>query len=115
MKPVRHDARTGAREGAISRAAKLYSETQNLSQSLTAAYESGYESGHLSQSRDAWTPVEKGLPSQSGEYLVTRQMNVPVIDVVAFYHDDKRRGFWGGCIPDVVAWMPLPTPYEQEK
>jgi hypothetical protein len=70
---------------------------------------------HLSQSRDAWTPVEKGLPSQSGEYLVTRQMNVPVIDVVAFYHDDKRRGFWGGCIPDVVAWMPLPTPYEQEK
>jgi hypothetical protein len=70
---------------------------------------------HLSQSRDAWTPVEKGLPSQSGEYLVTRQMNVPVIDVVAFYHDDKRRGFWGGCIPDVVAWMPLPAPYEQEK
>jgi hypothetical protein len=75
---------------------------------------SGYTAA-FSQSRDAWTPVEKGLPSQSGEYLVTRQMNVPVIDVVAFYHDDKRRGFWGGCIPDVVAWMPLPGPYEQEK
>jgi hypothetical protein len=70
---------------------------------------------HLSQSRDAWTPVGERLPTKSGEYLVTRQMNVPVIDVVTFYHDDKRRGFWGGCIPDVVAWMPLPGPYEQEK
>jgi hypothetical protein len=68
---------------------------------------------HLSQSRDAWTPVEEGLPSQSGEYLVTRQMDVLVIDVLAFYHDDKRRGFWGGCTPDVIAWMPLPAPYEQ--
>jgi predicted lipoprotein len=113
MKPVRHDARTGAREGAISRAAKLYSETQNLSQSLTAAYESGYESGHLSQSRDAWTTVEKGWPTDRGIYLVTTADEPPYVTADFWSTGD------GGAFLDnereITAWMPLPAPYEQEK
>jgi hypothetical protein len=111
MKPVRHDARTGAREGAISRAAKLYSETQNLSQSLTAAYESGYESGHLSQSRDTWTPVEQELPKEPGIYLTTCFGGGKwLVDTAHFDH-------LGWHLPHkelIQAWMPIP-PYEQEK
>jgi hypothetical protein len=66
----------------------------------------------LSLLSDRWTEIKgAGLPKESGEYLVTRRMNILVVDVLAFYRYDKRRGFWGGCVNDVIAWQPLPAPF----
>lgn len=56
-----------------------------------------------------WIPVEEVLPKEDGWYLV--QYDKPLfgnmlIDMVGY--DD--RGFLG--IRDVIAWQPLPKPYE---
>lgn len=65
-----------------------------------------------------WIPVNKELPKKDGEYLVTVGGD-PDVDTAWFYY-----GHWipfcsiinqFGCTVKVIAWMPLPEPYEEEE
>lgn len=83
---------------------------------------------------DNWIPVTERLPKEDGEYLVTYSVygtrlirvlpysnNLYKIDNYDFSRSDKK-GFYnfdsdyGYCKRnDVIAWKPLPKPYEKEK
>ena len=52
-----------------------------------------------------WIPCSDRLPSEDGKYLIVgRQGAVNILP----YHDGMWYGRWG-----VIAWMPLPKPYER--
>ena len=77
-----------------------------------------------------WIPCSERLPEESGRYLVTRGLKV--CDslwnriYIANYSDlmglKKQRIWWQGNVgksdfewlDDVLAWMPLPEPYQEE-
>ena len=55
---------------------------------------------------DQWVPMKDGFPEDSGEYLVT--LFDGTIEV-RYYLSTIRKWF---PKTDMVAWMPLPKPYE---
>ena len=57
-------------------------------------------------SAERWIPVTERLPDESGEYLVTIRS---MLYISWFYKDD---GVWSFRNADLMAWMPLPTPYK---
>jgi hypothetical protein len=76
---------------------------------------------HLSQSRDAWTPVETP-PSEKGRYLVRDRMNNPK-DCVHIAYWSVSGQMWmnptngatnKAANENITHYMPIP-PYEQEK
>ena len=64
-----------------------------------------------------WIPCSDRLPSESGDYLCTIPLDadetyteVLMFHKCRFYEDDDE---WGATFhDDVLAWMPLPTPYK---
>jgi len=66
----------------------------------------------------AWIPCSERLPSESGDYICTIPLNaeetyteVLTFHKGRFYEDDDE---WGAIYhDDVLAWMPLPEPYER--
>ena len=73
-----------------------------------------------------WIPVEKRLPEKTGDYLVTVLMptgpDISGVDIaIAPFSSDEYawRGFGKakgyGCAHHIVAWMPLPEPYQEDK
>ena len=64
-----------------------------------------------------WIPCSERLPSESGDYLCTIPLDadetyteVLMFHKCRFYEDDDE---WGATFhDDVLAWMPLPTPYK---
>jgi hypothetical protein len=59
-----------------------------------------------------WIPVSE-MPIVSGMYLVTRGIYVDVTEIsyivdIAYWH-----GYWSRDL--VIAWMPLPQPYNADK
>lgn len=75
-----------------------------------------------------WIPVTERLPEASGRYLVTRGLNACgnlwnrtyIVNYSDLMGLKKERIWWQGNvgksdfegIEDVIAWMPLPDPYE---
>ena len=75
-----------------------------------------------------WIPCSERLPEKSGRYLVTRGLNacdavwnrVYIINYSDLMGLKSERIWWDGNvgksdfkrIDDVIAWMPLPVPYE---
>lgn len=68
-----------------------------------------------------WIPVEKGLPKETGDYLVTFRetgefidgefIDVKILEYLPNVH------LWVDYFDnayDVIAWMPLPDPYRKE-
>ena len=56
-----------------------------------------------------WIPVTERFPEEIGDYIVTKidDENEKVIGLCYF-------SFWGWTTnKDVIAWMPLPKPYEE--
>ena len=64
-------------------------------------------------SAEQWIPCSEKLPEEDGDYLVTFSLmgvNFPI--EVCAYEDGK----WDKYLYDgVLAWMPLPKPYEGRK
>ena len=79
------------------------------------------------QLRKQWTPVSEGLPESNGMYIVTRKIydcpdTEPIImsdecyfDGQNTWHNDNRINHSRGYLSDVIAWMPLPKPYESQE
>ena len=99
-------------------------------------YERGLRDGYAqavmdSDATEQWIPVMERLPEESGRYLVTRGLNACGSlwnrIYIANYSDlmgiKSKRIWWQGNVgksdferlDDVLAWMPLPKPYEAEK
>lgn len=61
-----------------------------------------------------WIPCSERLPSDSGNYLITvadlrlGHIGEHTVTIADFYAKAKK---WNSIV-DVVAWMPLPTPYK---
>lgn len=58
-----------------------------------------------------WIPVTEKLPSESGWYVISVVGFENITDVSYFYSDESK---WSDVshTQSVVAWMPLPEPYE---
>ena len=77
---------------------------------------------------DKWIPVTERLPERNGRYLVTRGLNACgdlwnrtyIINYSDLMGIKSHRIWWDGNVgksdfkrfDDVIAWMPLPKPYE---
>lgn len=65
-----------------------------------------------------WVPCSKRLPDTSGVYIITRIIEEHfIVDVSYFdgsntWHADNRVNHGRDYLKDVIAWMPLPEPYE---
>ena len=72
-------------------------------------------SEHLEQ---RWIPRSERLPDKKGYYLVTRKNPKGHVTRVRFNPEQVERGTynspWGNGDADILAWMPLPEPYEEE-
>lgn len=55
-----------------------------------------------------WIPCKERLPEENGEYLVTREAK----GIYNFVEIVKKTNVSGDIARDIVAWMPLPEPYE---
>ena len=55
-----------------------------------------------------WIPVSKRLPETYGEYIVTRKTEYGIKTKTSLYYEN---GIWWPP-EEVIAWMPLPKPYE---
>lgn len=55
-----------------------------------------------------WVPCSDRLPDSNGEYLVTTKDGEVYQDTLQFLCQ------WDDCGDDVIAWMPLPKPYQED-
>ena len=83
-----------------------------------------------SENQNKWIPVSKRLPKENGRYFVTRGLNacgnlwnrVYIVNYSDLMGLKKEKIWWSGNVgksdferhDDVIAWMPLPTPYKAE-
>ena len=67
------------------------------------------------EDRLRWTPCSEGLPEEDGRYYVTRHDYVTETDFTNILWYEK--GLWWNREStgdySVIAWMPLPKPYEE--
>lgn len=54
-----------------------------------------------------WIPINERLPRENGYYLTSTEFN----EVYCDYWEDKRFN----RTEKVIAWMPLPAPFEQKE
>ena len=67
-----------------------------------------------------WIPCEERLPEEDGQYLITvKYVHVDGYEDIYAEHGDWADGKWdmfcfGHCgkVESILAWMPLPKPYE---
>lgn len=58
-----------------------------------------------------WIPVAERLPNKSGRYLVSYESGY--VGMVRYYESVSK---WGCTTTErIVAWMPLPEPYKEDK
>ena len=67
-----------------------------------------------------WIPVSESLPEEYGEYLVTwttSRVDRPLLEICEFACGEWDIDNHGGVYSDaqVIAWMPLPKPYQERK
>ncbi len=74
---------------------------------------------HLKESQ-RWIPVEEGLPKRNGVYNITRYVGGNYMRDSAYFdgqdtwHNDNRVNHSRCYLTDVIAWMPLPEPYQED-
>ena len=83
-------------------------EIQKMQELVAVQIEKAYELGRESaQSEQRWIPCSERLPDKNGKYLVVGRQKA--INILKF-DGGRWYGKWG-----VVAWMPLPEPYREER
>lgn len=101
---------------------------------LEKAYDDGYEQGYAQAKFDyeqRWIPCSERLPEVCGRYLVTRGLNacgslwnrVYITNYSDLMGLKSEKIWWHGSVgksdferlDDVLAWMPLPEPYEERR
>ena len=60
-----------------------------------------------------WTPIEKGLPKETGQYMVTDEKDW--VGQMTFICETDNSFFFPYSLDKVIAWMNLPQPYQAEK
>ena len=75
------------------------------------AYYCGYEDGAKAarSAQPGWIPVTERLPDGEGRTIVTTKWDDGCTVSYAYYWGAV--GKWGSITDNVIAWMPLPTPY----
>lgn len=74
---------------------------------IARAYQHGYEIGQEDMSKTGWIPVIESLPIPPTFCLVTTDgSHGDVIDIALYMSDGWHKA------SEVLAWMPLPPPYE---
>lgn len=76
-------------------------------------------------SAQQWIPCSERLPNTNGVYNVTRKISdgfecrnisdTCYYDGTNTWHDDTRVNHGRRYLTDVIAWMPLPEPYKEER
>ena len=79
--------------------------------------EQGINSIPSVENKGEWIPVSERLPELDGEYLITyltqgvySEEDILVVCISDYDHDN---GFWKSRKGKVIAWQPLPKPYEE--
>lgn len=68
-----------------------------------------------------WIPVSERAPKVADCYAVTRQIGSDLIVDACFFdgtntwHNDNRINHERNYLTNIVAWMPLPKPYEPQE
>ena len=82
-------------------------------------FNEGYRKGYRDakekyEESDRWIPVSERLPEEMGTYLVTLEYKEHGKGITTLWYHGKQIG-WDLRVADVViAWKPLPKPYESE-
>lgn len=69
---------------------------------------------YINTANDDWIPIEEALPETDEIMLVTCRTKKGQLSVNRAYYFN---GFWhgSGSMSGVIAWQPLPDPYEPER
>ena len=76
------------------------------------------------QEKDRWIPVSEALPKEKAEYNVSIKGDYglpPYVDACYWNDNDNVFEDWNGYYEDyipvsnVIAWRPLPEPYQEDK
>lgn len=81
---------------------------------------------YAGQERDRWIPVTEKLPDKSKDYLVTNYIEkwgdkiTETCEAFYVYNDPiYKTSYWCGSenhkLGKVIAWRPLPEPYQEEE
>lgn len=65
--------------------------------------------------RTGWTPCSERLPEKKGWYLVTRMLDVGCKDVDTKFYDTENGWVMDYVETQVLAWQPLPEPWDGDK
>lgn len=76
---------------------------------------------YLRQPEQRWIPISERLPEEDGQYLITvKYKHVDGYEDIYAEHGEWYDGKWemsffGHCgeAEGIVAWMPLPEPYQE--
>lgn len=105
----------------ISRQKNLPSaDNDSLYKKLNEAHNEGYDIGYWAGRRDyeqKWIPCSERLPKKDGRYQVTWYdyvTNTEFIDIL-WYEKNLWWNWHSTGNYAVIAWMPLPEPYEAER
>lgn len=102
-----------------------WDEYQDISNTLTQLLKKGYTKPMIKtvleqlilEQQPRWIPVSERLPKY-GEHIIITLKGIfrehPIITDVSYFDGDFRIENGDGCFSDVIAWMPLPEPYEAE-
>lgn len=80
-------------------------------------YGEGHFDGYfeaMNEYEPRWTLTTEGLPESKGNYLVTIKVSETCNYVGVSYFEADDEGIIR-CPNGVIAWMPLPEPYEERK
>ena len=59
-----------------------------------------------------WIPCSERLPEESGCYLCTMRYHEVMICEYKFNRSNSKKEFFrNGCVTNILAWQPLPSPY----
>ena len=101
-------------------------EIQRMQDIEQAQIQKAYDLGYAEGKADAvshWIPCSERLPEEKGQYLITvKYKHVDGYDDIYAEHGEWYDGKWdmfcfGHCgeVEDIIAWMPLPKPYERKE